>query len=271
MVDIEETHRLCDSGFTLSVEEKSKLQISIIQRKNDEGFSKLYFWGKILGKEADYLICYGLLPSYDFPQKKFYFCTTSTFELAQLPEVSSEFAEKASSVEGMFKGDPAFLLDGEEPPEETEDGAPVPEVFREVHRLAQTIKEIDFDTATVPRGAWLVAPSHQIVENKGYEGLNYEAASNLSSYFHFREAVHLETKSAIEKQGLVRATDFLDPLSCDEPRNSWVLQRNSSKTSTSLRSLIWPGYYFFHTIETNHYGGAYFGYGQKNSDIAFML
>jgi radial spoke head protein 9 len=156
-------------------------------------------------------------------------------------------------------------------PEETEDGAPVPEVFREVHRLAQTIKEIDFDTATVPRGAWLVAPSHQIVENKGYEGLNYEAASNLSSYFHFREAVNLETKSAIEKQGLVRATDFLDPLSCDEPRNSWVLQRNSSKTSTSLRSLIWPGYYFFHTIETNHYGGAYFGYGQKNSDIAFML
>jgi hypothetical protein len=73
MVDIDATHLLCDSGFTLSIEEKAALQISMLERKNAEGFNKLYFWGKVMGKDSDYLICYGLLPSYDFPTKKFYF------------------------------------------------------------------------------------------------------------------------------------------------------------------------------------------------------
>ena len=77
MVDIDSTHLLSDSGFTLSIEEKAALQISMLERKNAEGFDKLYFWGKIMGKDNDYLICYGLLPSYDFPTKKFYFwCVT---------------------------------------------------------------------------------------------------------------------------------------------------------------------------------------------------
>jgi hypothetical protein len=41
MVDIDATHLLCDSGFALSIEEKAALQISMLERKNAEGFNKL--------------------------------------------------------------------------------------------------------------------------------------------------------------------------------------------------------------------------------------
>jgi radial spoke head protein 9 len=171
---------------------------------------------------------------------------------------------------GMFAGDPTLILDMEEKPEPAE-GEVAPEVFSEIHRLTWTIGNIDRDTAIVPRGAFIVAPSHEVIKNKGYEGLDFEAAGKLESFFHFRKAELLETQSALEKQGLVRGTDFLDPVSSDSPAGCWSLQYNASKTSTTMRSLIWPGYFFFHAIETSCYGGAYIGYGQKNCDIAFMM
>merc|ERR1719498_243676 len=133
----------------------------MIQRKNDEGFSQLYFWGKILGTGEDYLICYGLLPSYDYPQKKFYFCSTSNYVLQQMPVIDAELTAKAEAVEGMFTGEP------DKPLEEVEgdDEVAAKNVFREEHRLAQTVLAIDFDTATCPKGAFLVAPSHQVSKN----------------------------------------------------------------------------------------------------------
>lgn len=273
MVDIDATHLLCDSGFTLSIEEKAALQISMLERKNAEGFNKLYFWGKVMGKDSDYLICYGLLPSYDFPTKKFYFCTTKEFRLQQMPVIDAEQKDKAASQQGMFEGDPSFKPDGDAEEDAVEDGAePKAEPFREEHRLAYIVEQIDFDAAAIPCGAYNVAPSHQIIQNKAYEGLNYEAASDLSSYYHFRQAVLPETTGSLEKPGLVRSAEFLDSLATDAPKgSSWSLQMNSSKTASSLRSLIWPGYFFAHKIGTGEYGGAYFGYGQKNKDIAFMM
>jgi len=270
MCDIDDLSYLTTSGFTLSVEERAGLEVAMLKRQNDESLPKLYFWGKIMGsKDSDYLICVGILPSYDYPTKKFFYCTTTNFQLQQLPETDAEKDGKSEAIEGMFTGNPAFPY--EEAPEGGDNEEVVPEVFREEHRLAYVVKTIDHETATVPRGSYLVAPSHQVVENRGYEGLDFEAAGKLSSYFHFRKAVNMETQSALEKQGLVRSTDFLDPLSVDKPTGSWSVQFNSSKTSSSIRSLLWPGYFFFHKVNSSKYGGVYFGYGQKNKDIAFML
>jgi len=269
MCDFDSIDKLNSSGLCLSVEEKAGLEIAMVQRTNDEGFSQLYFWGKIQGTGEDYLICYGLLPSYDYPQKKFYFCTSSNYVLQQMPVIDAETTEKAEAVEGMFSGEPDKPL--EEIPEDAEDPeAAAKAVFREEHRLAQTVLAIDFDTATCPKSAFLVAPSHQVVRNVAFEGLNYAAAGQLSSYYHLRAATSAEPKAALDKPGLVRSTDFLDGLSSD-PASSWSLQFNSSKTCSSLRSLIWPGYFFFHKIGSSQYGGAYFGTGQKNTDIAFMI
>jgi radial spoke head protein 9 len=49
------------------------------------------------------------------------------------------------------------------------------------------------------------------------------------------------------------------------------VQYNSSKTASSVRSLVWPGYFFYHDIGTSSYGSIYIGYGENNSDIGFMM
>jgi len=271
MCDLDYVEKLASSGMCLSVEEKAGLEIAMMKRKVQEGFKNLYFWGKIQGTQEDYLICYGMLPSYDYPQKKFFFCTTSNYyELQQMPVIDTEMTKKAEAVEGMFSGEPDKPL--EEVPEETaEDSeAAAQNVFREEHRLAQTVLAIDFDTATCPKGAYLVAPSHQVSAAPGFEGLNYEASGQLSSYYHLRAATGAAAKASLEKPGLVRSTDFLDSIDSDDA-SSWSLQMNSSKDCSSLRSLIWPGYFFFSKVDSSQYGGAYFGTGQKNTDIAFMI
>jgi radial spoke head protein 9 len=269
MCDLDMTEMLSDSGMCLSVAEKAGLEVAIVQRMNDEGFSSLVFWGKIMGTSEDYLICYGLLPSYDYPQKKFFFCTTNNYTLQQMPVIDAEMTQKAEAVEGMFVGEPDKPL--EEVPEDAEDPeAAAKNVFREEHRLAQTVLAIDFDTSTCPKGAFLVAPSKQVGKHTGFEGLDYEAAGQLSNYYHLRAATGAEPKAALEKPGLVRSTDFLDSLASDAA-SSWSLQFNSSKTASTLRSLVWPGYFFSHKVGTSLFGGAYFGTGQKNSDLAFMI
>jgi radial spoke head protein 9 len=269
MIPLERIDALSDSGMCLSVAERAGLEVAMVQRTNDEGFKALFFWGKITGTSEDYLICYGLLPSYDYPQKKFFFCTTNNYTLQQMPVIDAEMTQKAEAVEGMFVGEPDKPL--EEVPEDAEDPeAAAKNVFREEHRLAQTVLAIDFDTSTCPKGAFLVAPSKQVGQNTGFVGLDYEAAGQLSSYYHLRAATGPEPKAALDKPGLVRSTDFLDSLASDAA-SSWSLQYNSSKTSSTLRSLVWPGYFFYHQVSSSNFGGAYFGTGQKNTDLAFMI
>ena len=57
-----------------------------------------------------------------------------------------------------------------------------------------------------------------------------------------------ETVQALQKPGMVRNGDFLDQLSSDSPTGTWSLQWNAARTQSSLRSLRWPGYFFFHAV-----------------------
>jgi len=269
MCDLLNVDKLADSGSTLSVEEKAGLEVSMLRRKLEENFDTFQFWGKVFGKQNDYLVCFGLLPSYDHPVKKFFFCNANKIDLQQLPVLSEgeagRLAKTASG--GMFEGDPSFIVEGEAP--EVPEGEEPPAPLTELHRLAATVAAIDADTAAVPRGAWIVAPTHQIVSNVSYTGLDFEAAAKLSSYFHFRKANSPEAIAALQKPGVVRSSDFLDALSADAPAGTWSVQWNAAKTQSSLRSLVWPGYFFYHAISTPSFGGAYFGYGQKNVDLPF--
>ena len=264
MCDLDFADRLNDSGFTLSVEEKAGLQAAMLQRKLEENFSVFQFWGKIFGKQNDYIICFGLTSSYDHPTKKFYFTNANKIILQQLPEMSEDDTDRASRVSGMFEGDPSFPLEGGEAAE-GEEAAPL----SELHRLAATVAAIDADTATVPRGAWIVSPTHEVVKNVAYTGLNFEAAQQLSSYYHFRAAKNPQTVENLQKPGMVRNSDFLDSLASDAPTGTWSVQLSGSRTAVSVRSLKWPGYFFFHTVDTPFFGGAYFGHGQANTDLAF--
>jgi hypothetical protein len=51
----------------------------------------------------------------------------------------------------------------------------------------------------------------------------------------------------------------------------WCVALNNSGTLSYVRNLYWEGYYFYTVINSKEYGGAYFGNGIPNMDLAFML
>jgi hypothetical protein len=109
-----------------------------------------------MGDENDYLICCTTrrptLEEGEFPVKQYYFSTVSSPMLRQMPQLNKEYEQLAEKCTGRFKGDPSLPLDDE--PEEGEDegeDAVEKERFREMHRLAYVVAQIEHDAAIVPR------------------------------------------------------------------------------------------------------------------------
>ncbi|XP_054843496.1 radial spoke head protein 9 homolog isoform X2 [Eublepharis macularius] len=52
---------------------------------------------------------------------------------------------------------------------------------------------------------------------------------------------------------------------------SWSIQVERGGRIVVLRSLLWPGLTFYHVPNTKQHGYIYFGSGEKNIDLPFML
>ena len=63
----------------------------------------------------------------------------------------------------------------------------------------------------------------------------------------------------------------MDSIDEDVPNGCWSLQMVRGGDTAVLKSLWWPGYVFFHMPGTKKYGGLYWGTGQQNRDLPFML
>ncbi len=137
--------------------------------------------------------------------------------------------------------------------------------------MAASIARIEEDAVVVPRGAFILQPTGEVVRNRLFEGLPVIEAAKFNNYVHFRKAITLEQKSALFRSNLDKAVDFLDPIDEDQPKGCWSLQFERGSALVLLRSLKWPGATFFHIPETNSYGSLYNGIGEENRDIPFML
>ena len=102
-------------------------------------------------------------------------------------------------------------------------------------------------------------------------GLSVNEAAKFGNYFHFRDAKLLQEKSLLFRANLDKAVDFLDPVDEDQPKGCWSLQFERGSALVLMRSLKWPGLTFFHVPETPSFGCLYFGIGEENKDIPFML
>eukprot|EP01041_Mallomonas_annulata_P010733 gene10733-22422_t len=257
---------------TLNVEESAGLEVAVLQRKREENLSgKIMFWGKIFGTTQDYLVVYSIDVMSDFPEKKYYYCTTSDYLLRALPDLSKEYETTAEGITSRFTGDPSFMAyNGAEPEEEDPDAPPV-ERFREVHRLSFTVKQIDHDCSLITKGALVVDASKRIIFNTYFTGLSYQTAAETRSYYHFRRPENPQAVAMMKKNGIIKSGDFLDSITKDIPTEMWTVSHDNSGTMAFVRNLYWEGYYFYSVINSAEYGGAYFGLGVANLDIAFML
>ena len=70
---------------------------------------------------------------------------------------------------------------------------------------------------------------------------------------------------------VVFSTGFLDSIARDQPAGSWSVQLDSRLKTASVRSLLWPGYFAFHSLGSSCFGGVYMGEGAKNVDLPFMI
>ncbi len=75
----------------------------------------------------------------------------------------------------------------------------------------------------------------------------------------------------MEEDMVVFSNGFLDTLESDRPLGSWSVQMGDRGKNVTVRSLLWPGYFGFHRLGSNLFGGVYLGEGSKNMDLPFMM
>ncbi|NXV64602.1 radial spoke head protein 9 homolog [Molothrus aeneus] len=261
-------------GAGLSPELRAALGASLPLLERDYRFERVWFWGCIQGVRGAYYIAQGLGPDRAAPRSRLY--SLNCLDWSLLTPATEEMLALAEEVKGRFQGDPSFeyslaeinpkaaarlVQSGKEP------------VMKEEARLIATIEQIDRAVGIVPRGAFVKTPLGSVHENRHFEGLSLVEAKKLSSYFHFTEPTNLKNKTLLEKADLDPSTDFLNSLEHDIPqgKGSWSIQLEKGGSVVVLRSLLWLGLTFYHVPMTKQFGYVYFGTGEKNLDLPFML
>lgn len=245
-----------------------KLEIAFNELHQKEKMEELWFWGKIIGIEADYYIALGVnyTGHYEFPQKLFYYTSSATYVFEALPETNeSHLVDIQKHNITFITGKPTTILEKYE--EETDDldnqavddkkdddipaddqnpdqikenllddtieiaekPAEKKKNFTELSRLTFLVKNIDYDTNVVPQGAYRLLPIHELRKNESFKGLRPEELTDLNKFHHFRNISDPEKKNIIESDEAIFRYDFLDSISNDAVKGSWTIQLDSTK------------------------------------------
>jgi radial spoke head protein 9 len=107
-------------------------------------------------------------------------------------------------------------------------------------------------------------------------GLEPSEISSAASYFHFREGFEPSAKTLAERENTFDdSIDIFATIDEDQPKGSnsnpgvWSIQ--AAENVALVRNLQWPGYTFVHSTNPVSYSSLYYGNGQKNHNVGFML
>ncbi|KAI8826722.1 uncharacterized protein EV422DRAFT_616153 [Fimicolochytrium jonesii] len=265
-LNLEDISYLSLAGFTLNVEERSALRSSLQVKKDQEKLDEIWLWGKVLGVQRDYLIAQAVG---DNPFARKFFYSIDLVNWLLLPEVAPADVDKVNQIEGRFSGDPAFeyaIADKSLPDGEQE------ATVNEEKRLAATVALINYETEVVPRGSYYRDNLHKLRKNPAFDGIPRSELGQLTNYLHFREGFNINRKTLLERAGAFdESIDIFESISGDSPKGVWSCQTERMGSVVILRNLLWPGYTFFHSSSPSRWGSMYFGTGQKNLNVGFML
>lgn len=275
----------------MNVDERMNLQLSLPKLFEHENFEEVLLWGKIKGTAKDYYIALALnyKGHYEFPHKRFFWCTSQNWTFSELSAINPNDKEHAEKFNSLFTGEPEKILVAAAEPEaqeavsdhgeevekdslaSTEEEKIPAKNFTELDRLAYVVRAIEQDNSVVPEGAFRMTPSHELVRNAAFEGLSREALRDISKYAHFRNVQLPEKREQLDRDDALFTYNFLDPIERDLPKGAWSLQIDHSGSLATVRSFLWPGYFAFHKANSNSFGGIYIGDGVKNTDLPFMI
>ena len=270
------------NGVCLSLVERLKLETVLDQLKSDIKCDEMQFWGIIYGSEKDYYIAKALYyKGYPyFPKKKYYFCSSSNFIFSELPSVYPHHIPDFHKFNTYFIGNPDIILEKYDSEnnsnldDELSGDTFKPKIKKknmtETDRLSFVVRAIDRDCSVVPVGGFKMLPINELRRNDLFEGLNSEDLDKKEKYVHFRPVENQEKKDKIAMGKAIFDFEFLDSIVDDPIKDSWSIHVDSTKTISTLRSLVWPGYFAFCKANSDQFGGVYIGYGIKNIDIPFM-
>eukprot|EP00754_Rhynchopus_humris_P010392 Rhum_TRINITY_DN14151_c0_g3::Rhum_TRINITY_DN14151_c0_g3_i1::g.69898::m.69898/K19757/RSPH9; radial spoke head protein 9 len=174
------------------------------------------------------------------------------------------------------EGDDEKKAEGEEE-EAAPAAAPAPKrkkvvivAMSEVARLAHFVLTHDHRCKVAPHGQLMLTQQNTVGVSKTFQGLGTKEAMKLSAYCHLRKP---QAGGAALANGVQRnpVLDFMDPLSSDIPEGSWTLQYDPSLGVVVGKNLMFPGTVFYHQPKSRLFGQYYFGSGELNFDLCYML
>lgn len=273
------------AGVAIGEEEAIRLKQSMVQTLgNNESIEQLRFWGKILGKNADYYVLEatqdGILTeeeeadsSYEPAANKYAYYVSNELGKAftQLPNVSAGHISGARSFRKFFSGDLAAPV-----------AAHPPFAGTEAHLLRATVALINGETTVAPSYFYAEGEAEEegqvvqeVVEGEQMEDEEFVAptgaqlAASGVSGFRTYTPPHLENgyigipqipdpqdpESTIPDPNAPKPQPAYRELSADE----WTVEL--SNTNCTLRSQVWPG---LTTLANGRKAvRVYFGYGVR--------
>lgn len=107
--------------------------------------------------------------------------------------------------------------------------------------------------------------------NEAFRGLSSDECLKLENYLHFRNVQDEDKRQELELPTAPFNKNFLENASCDNPKGCWTIQKDERSDNVMVRSLMWPGYQFYHKTGTKNFGSIYVGDGLKNLELHFIV
>jgi radial spoke head protein 9 len=249
------------------------------------------------GLKHDYFIAMAVKyeGQFEFPYKRFYYCVSNDFIFRELPDLNDQYEDFIDQDNSFFTGEPLRKLiqpaEGEEGEEENQDvdededdekkeldsDVSEPEEIKvpkkdlvEVDRVKYVVLAIENDCQIVPKGAFKMTSQHQVKRNEAFQGVS-GSPTNIANYLHFRNVQCPLKKKNLEQPSAPFDTNFLESIDSDLPKGCWNFQEDMQRETVLGRSLLWPGYHFYHLMGQNKFGGVYIGDGLKNLELQFTI
>ena len=107
-------------GVALNIDERVQLELGLEKLANQESCDELLFWGKVIGTAKDYYLALAVdyQGKYEFPQKTFYWCSSSNFTFSEMPELNEQHADAVDKMNACFSGEHDKVLISVEKKEE---------------------------------------------------------------------------------------------------------------------------------------------------------